>query len=655
MSHPDPHPQVSGDFSGIDPGLMALFEPALGRTGSAIESSEPQIRRVLNRFDLNASQLTAFREAANWISAKRPELRRRKETITAEKSEWGAPGQAVNGMVAFDEALYNKASNDPDVYAAASHLSADGEMSESALAALEKRAQEPEFATKLMHALGPGAFLTLIRRTTSEEDKNSPRLQTALSKGLGAASNRLGADWRKKLTAGLDREQAFTLARALKHGTFDHGFLLDLARKVDAASRAEKDPSFAGQHVRRPLPESFYQPAMLDVFEALSRHPKAAQEFFAYDATALKYYVTEKPLKDGGVALGAALEAATMTYRDHAGTPMDLSRGYLSAKLASEFVHLQHERLTTDKSPKSLVAPDAVGRILAAYISDVNRVASTPGLEQPGVFLQDYPNLPGQEDWGARFNKTELRAVMQEAFKEDGKAFGVVTTAQTAWGKQLLDHNAGEMTTKSGIDSMRSTSYEVGAGFGLITNAAGLADIEKGRELDESQKLTMKILMAAVTTGLSFPQTGAWPIGAGVASSWTGVIEESVKGDAEKDAIFAANNASEQMRFYLHQVGAQALFNYGFFGSAEPPAPSHPWASLTGLQPGGDPRSSPNNFLRDDGKTLMTPKEMIAGNGDRYDAYRNWLYHRAEGNPWKTQNIQISFDDGFGFGFAPYP
>ncbi|HLU71722.1 MAG TPA: hypothetical protein VKZ82_06055 [Nonomuraea sp.] len=100
MSYPE-------EYSGIDPGLMALFEPALGRTGSAIESSEPQVRRTLQQFDLDTSHLNAFREAANWISAKRPELRRRLETIRAERSEWGAPGQAVNGMTDFDETLYN--------------------------------------------------------------------------------------------------------------------------------------------------------------------------------------------------------------------------------------------------------------------------------------------------------------------------------------------------------------------------------------------------------------------------------------------------------------------------------------------------------------------------------------------------------------------
>ncbi|MEV4176026.1 hypothetical protein [Nonomuraea sp. NPDC049709] len=68
---------------------MALFEPTLGRTGSAIESSEPQIRRTLQQFDLDTSHLTAVREAANWIHAKRPELRRPKETIAAENGGTG--------------------------------------------------------------------------------------------------------------------------------------------------------------------------------------------------------------------------------------------------------------------------------------------------------------------------------------------------------------------------------------------------------------------------------------------------------------------------------------------------------------------------------------------------------------------------------------
>lgn len=654
MSYPDPYAQARGDYSGIDPGLMALFEPALGRTGAAIESSELQIRRTLERFDLDTSPLTAFREAANWISAKRPELRQRKKTITAEKSEWGAPGQAVNGMVGFDEALYSKASNDPDVYAAVSHLTTNGPISDSALAALEKQAQDPEFATKLMYALGSKKYFSIMRKAISQGGEKDQRLQAALSKALGAASPRLGADWRKQLTADLGREQYFALARMLKHGTFDHDFLLDLARKVDAASRAEKEPGFAGQQVRRPLPESLYQPAMKDVFEALSRHPEAAQEFFAYDPAALKYYVTEKPLKDGGVVLGKALEAATITYRDHAGTPMDASRGYLSAKLASEFIHLQHERLKADKGPNSLVAAGSIGRILAAYIPDVNRVAGTAGLERPGVFQEDYPNLPGREDWGAQFDKNELRAVMQETFKEDGKAFGVVTAAQTAWSGKLFDHGAGELAAKHGTGSMHNAAIEVGAGFGLITDAAGLAGIEKGRELDEAQKRNMKILMAVVNTGLAFPQAGGWPVGASVVGSWTGMIEESVKGSAEKEAVFNANNAQEQTRFLVHQLGAQAMLNHGIFGSADPPAKSHPWASLTGLEPGNNPRSAPNNFLKEDGKTLMTIEEMTAVGDHRYNAYRTWLYRRPEDNPWLSLDVQTKLDSGFNNGFAQY-
>ncbi|MFC5834144.1 hypothetical protein [Nonomuraea insulae] len=649
MSYPagrDPHVwELNGKYSGIDPGLMALFEPALGRTGSAIESGEQQLRRTLERFDLDASYLTAFREAANWISAKRPELRRRKETIS-EQSKWGAPSLTANGMVGFDEALFSKSSNDPDVYAAASHLAAypaDGKINESALAALEKRALDPEFATKLMHALGTETFLKIMNRSVHQEDKKNERLQAALSKALGAASPRLDANWRKELTADLSRGQHYGLARALKYGTFDHDFLLDVARKVDAAERAAR-----GETGLR------HSHAMSDVFEALGRHPAAAQEFFAYDSTALKFYVNEMSLKDGGAALGKALEAATMTYRDHAGTPQNPSRGYLSAKLASDLIHLQHERLQADEHPKSLVAAGSIGRILAAYISDVNRVAGTPGPERPGVFREDYPNLPGREDWGAQFNKDELRGVMREAFKEDGIAFGVVTAAQTAWSDRLLDHGAGQLAAKHGTGSLHTAGSEIGAGFGIITDAAGLAGIEKGQELDEDQKRNMKILMAVVNSGLAVPQAGSWPIGAAVVGAWTGMIEDSVKSTSEKKAIFAANNAREQTLFLVHQLTAQAMFNHGLFGSADPPAKSHPWASLTDVGPGDDPRSAPNNFLKPDGTTLMTFQEMTAGDGRRQNAYRAWLYLRPEDNPWKALGVQTNVDNGYNFGFSHY-
>ena len=128
---------------------------------------------------------------------------------------------------------------------------------------------------------------------------------------------------------------------------------------------------------------------------------------------------------DGGEALGMALEAAMLIFRDHDGSPQAPSRGYLSAKLASEFVHLEAERIETGNS-SAFVKPVTTGRILAGYISDINYVAqkvATPLRPESGV-----PTIPAYLDrtpWGAQFNREELRRVMKEAFA-DSKAFAPV-------------------------------------------------------------------------------------------------------------------------------------------------------------------------------------------------------------------------------------
>ncbi|MBB5777624.1 hypothetical protein [Nonomuraea jabiensis] len=127
-------------YSGIDPKLMGEFERDLGRAEATLGRNEPLIRRTLQDLNLDTSRLTAMRELGNWIGATRPELRRRNDTIQAVSTEWGpaAPG----GMSPFDEVLYNGASGDADVYAAAAKLSEldpSSEVDEKTVAQLEKR------------------------------------------------------------------------------------------------------------------------------------------------------------------------------------------------------------------------------------------------------------------------------------------------------------------------------------------------------------------------------------------------------------------------------------------------------------------------------------------------------------------------------------
>ncbi|MET8382720.1 hypothetical protein ABZV14_06915 [Streptosporangium canum] len=645
---------VDGEYSGIDPALMDDFERGLGRAQDALGRNEPQIRRALQQLDLDTSGLSVLREMQSWIGTSRPDLRRRSDTIRAERTEWGTSSTVPGGLAAFDEALYGKAAYDPDIYAAVARLAEtaeSGKVDGKTLAELEKRTGNATFATALMNAMGAAAFRALMTATVGHKgDKKAERLQAALGKTLGTASSRLSAAWRDKLTSGLtpgwqEREYR-AIAVALKNGTFNTAFLLAVAKKIDAWDRT-------------PYPPGTNSLVMVPLMEALARDPAAAQDFFAGDPTALKHFLTEWSMSDGGEALGKALEAAMLTFRDHDGSPEKPSRGYLSAKLASEFVHLEAERIKAGDSIEPFLKPVTVGRIFAGYISDINYAAQkVTDITAPGVRGADSPSVPGREPWGAQFSREELRGVMKKAFA-DSKAFAPVLVAQTAFTSWLLDHGAAEMAAGRGDGTLLTNGKQVGAGFGMITDAAGLAKIEEGKELDEAQARNMKVLMAAVNTGLAIPQTGAWPIVAGVTGAWTGQVEDMAKGDAETKARSEANAAVDQTRALVHDLTARAMLKHGVFGSAEPAAVTHPWASLEDLKKGDDPRDNPNNFLKDDGRTLMTMDEMIdktaTNSTDKYrrvEAYERWLYQGPSGKPWR--DVESPLDRGFSDGFAQY-
>ncbi|TMR07764.1 hypothetical protein ETD86_50645 [Nonomuraea turkmeniaca] len=206
---------------------MHDFERDLGQAETTLGRSEPVIRRMLQDLDLDTSRLNAMRELGNWIGAKRPELRRRNETIQAVTTEWGT--DTTGGLRPFDEALYNRASGDPDAYAAALKLgevTRYGEVDEKTIAELEKRAGDKQFATTLLYALGTERFRHLMAALSYPRDAGKKRLQAALGKALGAASSRLDASWRKELLSNLRvPTDQHGLADLLQYGNYDREFL----------------------------------------------------------------------------------------------------------------------------------------------------------------------------------------------------------------------------------------------------------------------------------------------------------------------------------------------------------------------------------------------------------------------------------------------
>ncbi|MEV6987211.1 hypothetical protein AB0M95_38955 [Sphaerisporangium sp. NPDC051017] len=641
---------MDGGYSGIDPTSMDAFERGLGRAEDTLGRNEPRIRRTLQQLGLDTSGLNVLHEMRGWIAATRPDLRRRSETIRAVRGEWNAATVVPAGLTTFDETLYGKAAHDPDVYAAAVKLAEavrTGRVDTNMLAELEKRTKDQGFATTLMNAIGGAAYTKLMTFTVNHEhDPNMKRLQAALGKTLGTASPKLSTSWRDELTSGLGMSwgEGYAIALALKHGKFDTAFLLSVARKIDAWDREiSKHPVGIEPGVMRTL------------MEALSHDPAAAQDFFAGDPTALKHFLTERGMGDGGAALGKALEAATLTYRDHDGSPQNPSRGFLSAKLASEFIKLQIDSVMAENPFHSYAPAITVGRILAGYINDINGAAQS-GTTIPSVVSgADNPLSAGRDPWGiTQFDRVSLNEVMKQAFTDE-KAFGIVLAAETVWAGRLLDRAAAQAATGKGDDALFVSVKQVAAGFALLRDAAGLAEIEQGKDMDEATARNMKILAGFADMGLALPQKEAVARLSGVIGAWTGFLEEMNKGHAEDRARVKADQSLDLTRSFVRDLAAQAMLKHGLFGAAEPSARTHPWATLEGLKKGDDPRHNPNNFLKKDGRTLMTRDEMIDKNASnttdmyrRMEAYERWLYQGPSGRLWREleNQLDVSFTGG---------
>ncbi|WP_327105040.1 DUF6571 family protein [Nonomuraea glycinis] len=538
------------------------------------------------------------------------------------------------------------------MYAAAlklGKLDRNGEVDEKTVAELEKRVGDAGFATSLMYALGTEKFRHLMAVLVYQKDERKQRLQAALGKALGAASPRLSGSWRKEMLNGLRVPvDQHALAELLPHGKFTQDFLVSTAKTLESLDRkTSNDPALAGNP---------YDP-MIGVMKALANHPKAAQDFFVNDPSVMKRYVTERAMYDDGAAFGKALEAATMTYRDRNGTPQEPSPGFNSAKIASDFIHWEAQRVLAGTEGPSFATTGTTARILAAYINDVSRAAKTPRLSDSSVSGFSRTHLPADDEvWSAKFRREDLRKVMEDAFKHDPKALATVAAAQTAWSRNLLDHGAAQAAEGRGTDALMAHAKEVGAGFGLITDASGLATIQKGKELDEAQERNIKIIMAAVNTGLAIPQSAAWAITATTLGSWTSLIEETAKSEKNQNrAVYDANTAVDKTKFLLDQLAADAMLKHGLFGKGEPATATHPWGSLEGLGKGEDPRKSSNNFLKNDGESLMTLGEMASYKGDiqpRLDAYEKWLYDDGAGKQWKE--ISDELDKGYEAGFSEF-
>ena len=222
----------------------------------------------------------------------------------------------------------------------------------------------------------------------------------------------------------------------------------------------------------------------------------------------------------------------------------------------------------------------------------------------------------------------------------------------------LLGASAAELADGRGSVAFKAAARELGAGFGFITSTAGVATIAAGKELDERQNNAVKIVIALVNSGLSIPQDEGWPIVANHDLILDRRHRERAgdrgidgKGRAESERHSGGDRVSRAPARRPVPPRSRAV------RLGDTSAKTHPWASLSDLRPGDDPRKAPNNFLKEDGTTLLTRAEMRAsrdadGNPVAFDAYRRWLYEGLAGKTWSE--VEAALSSGYQKGFRKF-
>jgi len=349
-----------------------------------------------------------------------------------------------------------------------------GVPADDVLAELLELQHDPYFATAFAQELSPDELSQIVRSlsynraqdpnlTQEERDARdawyAPTI-TALSETIATATRATGslalppgyaASWVAAITEDVPSaplhvegdalpDQANALGLLLSHGRFGTSFLDEVATGVYEYERAELEarglvvwrgrtsPGGAFPEVRVIDTEGrVVADPLAGIMAALGNNPQAAQHFFAgggrravtvdgetYEVSErLAYLLRDRGWDDDATdagALGAALEAATTTFRDSS------ARGLASADVAGQTVLLLGDR--TGQDGRGWTMPDGmrphVATILASYATDVYRV----GLQGSDPVLDGLSGagsgalFPVSSSWGARMRREDVEALL---------------------------------------------------------------------------------------------------------------------------------------------------------------------------------------------------------------------------------------------------
>ncbi|MFG1617887.1 hypothetical protein ACGFI3_34465 [Nonomuraea wenchangensis] len=668
---------------GIDPTLMTQLIGEIKRLDQAWPDADAQIGRALSSIGASMTGPGTLRDVASQIAQQIPDLQRRLDLIVSTQKIG-----LDRGVVWADETLW--VSNSPASGAAAAKslagqlrkaakdaTSGQGTVSEETLDLLEKHRHDPYFSVAFAKEMPPKELKALLERLylshrgSLDNDWTKPssssvmdRLTRALSVTLGTASRGVGGmklpkSYVDDLIATDDNPLSGRMVdELLRYGTFDDAFLREVANKVfDNATK----PQSQQQDIIA------FGPGLA---AALANNARVAQDFFTDPARKpLSFLMRDNFWGSGSGELGRAIEAATTRFRDH-GQPPGSSRGHKSALIASWAVHFWSDPQAQANLPDTR---QSAGRVFTAYMSDVHRVANGTTSEKPGVL--DLPdsdlNLPGDEPYGALFDRDELKATMVWASK-DTEVFRKVIEAHGEYSLKVLDARGAEIAsglkadfaawhkshpgaTESEQSEYRqkllkdamagspgnffnSQVYALSKSLYFTTDAGNMASINEADRRDRWNKA----FTDAITRTTKLALTPAGDIPGAIYEFTESYASDNIKFTEGETARSKAEDKLVQSQNLFKDLTADVMLRHGLFGERSTPGSAHPHAFRNSA------KGSEGDFLQDGRikpRTEMDSTEALA--------YDQWLIHSSASGIFNSTSQSVQ--NGFQRPVPPYP
>ncbi|GAA2211415.1 hypothetical protein GCM10009850_068740 [Nonomuraea monospora] len=668
---------------GIDPTLMTQLISEFKRVDRAWPDADAQIARALSSIGTSMTGPGLLRDVASQIAQHIPDLQRRLDLIISTQKIG-----LDKGVVWADETLW--VSSSPASGAAAARTVAGqlrkavedvangrGTLSKETLDLLERHQHDPYFAVALAKEIPPKELKALLERLylahrgSLGDDWAKPssssvmdQLARALSVTLGTASRGVGdmklpKTYVDELIATDDDPMSGRMVdELLRYGTFDDAFLREVANKV--FDNAQK-PASEQQDIIK------FGPGLA---AALANNARVAQDFFTDPARKpLSFLMRDNFWGSGNGELGRAIEAATMTFRDH-GQPPGSSRGYKSALIASWAAHFWSDPRAQANLPDT---KQNAARMFSAYMGDVHRAAITDFPEPMGANPQpdSDPNLPGKQPYGAMFDSGAVKKVMTWAFKDpqalkiaveghgeystkvldaQGKVIRDTVNAEFAeWQSAHPDASEEEQQAhrqKLLTDNMNSNpgklfnaqANALGKSLHLMVDAGNLTNINEADQKDQKSQAFKDGVSR--TLKLVLTPAGDWVV-AGY-EFLEGPVSDSIKHTEGKAARSQGEEALRESQRLFKDLTANVMMRYGLFGDESAKGSAHPHASENYAErSGGDFLVNGQIIPRDQ----MTWQQRIA--------YDEWLKSSPAAAVFRE--VDRAVWEGFQLDVPPYP